>query len=86
MNFEDYNEFAEWADEQGYDYDNEIDRTEESHKRDTIVTFFMKKEDSDLYAQVAYVSNYDYGSSDFDVVEGLKRVEELVTVTQVRYV
>lgn len=86
MNFEDYNEFADWADEQGYDYDNELDQTEETHERDTIVIFYMKKNDSDDYAQVSYVSNYDHGSSDFDVVEGLKRVEEIVTITKVKYV
>ncbi len=39
MNFDSYYEFEEWASEQGYDYDNELDREEESHKRDTLVSF-----------------------------------------------
>lgn len=86
MNFENYSEFEEWADEQGYDYDNELDREEESHKRDLLVSFYMKKKDSDSYAQVSFMQSYDWGASGFEVVEGLQRVEEVVTITKIKYV
>lgn len=42
----------------------------------------MKKIDSDIYAQVSYVQDYDHGSSDFTVQEGFKKVEEVVTITK----
>lgn len=80
--FEDYSEFAEWAEENGYVYDNELHREEQSHKRSVLVFFYMKKIDSDSYAQVSYVQDYDHGSSDFTVQEGFKKVEEVVTITK----
>lgn len=86
MNFDSYSEFAEWADQEGYDHDNELGREEESYKRSLQVTFYMKKKDSDSYAQVSFLQDYDWGASDFEVMEGLRRVEEVVTITKVKYV
>lgn len=82
MNFEDYSEFAEWAEENGYDYDNELNREESSHKRSVLVTFYMKKSSADSYAQVSFLQDYDWGASDVNVEEGFKKVEEFVTITK----
>lgn len=82
MNFEDYSEFAEWAEENGYDYDNELNREESSHKRSVLVTFYMKKGNADSYAQVSFLQDYDWGASDVDVEEGFNKVEEVVTMTK----
>lgn len=79
--FESYNEFEDWCVESNFDADNQIDRTEESYKRDTIVCFYAKHKEIDVYRAVSFTASYDYGWSNVDVgeVDLTRKVTQVMT-------
>lgn len=54
--FDGYSEFCGWCDQYGYDPDDLYDETEESHKRDTYLTFYVKntRYAEPIYAEVCF--------------------------------
>ena len=85
--FESYSEFEEWCVENNFDADTQIDRTEESHKRDTLVCFYMKHKEMDIYRDVSFTASYDWGWSNVDVGEvDLTRKVTQVMTEKVEYV
>lgn len=78
--------FYDWCDANGYDEDTEYEREEEVHKRGAHVTWYIRKEADDTYAQVFAYQDYDNGRDQIEVEkEGLKRVERQVTTTTIVY-
>lgn len=87
FNFDGYSEFCDWCDENGYDPDTQYDLESEPHKRNTYDYFYVKKIDSDTYAEVSVETSYDSGWGYGDISrEGLKRKVEQVVVEKVTYV
>lgn len=78
--------FSEWCAANGYDEDTEYDREEEVHKRSAIVSWYIRKESDDTYAEVSANQDYDWGRDQIEIErEGLKRTEKEVTTTVVVY-
>lgn len=78
--------FYEWCEENGYDSDTEHDLEEETHKRGDLVSFYIKKEADDTYAQVFAYQDYDNGRDQIEIQkEGLRRTEKQVMTTVVVY-
>lgn len=85
-NFDGYSEFADWCEQNGYDPDDLYDETEESHKRDTWQSFYVKNVEDDTYAEVSVLVSYDQGWLEGQIVrENLTRTVELVTTESVKY-
>jgi hypothetical protein len=83
---ENNSDFEEWCIIKGYDGDNEIDFEEEVHKRGSHASFYVKKIDADLYAEVSCSCDYDWGRSGYEIHRtGLVRTEEQIVRTQVVY-
>jgi hypothetical protein len=74
--------FEDWAEENGYDWDNWVDQTtllEKSYSK--IIQFYIKKADSDSYAEVKAYQSSEEGLFDISIErEGLKQTEEVVSV------
>lgn len=86
FNFDGYSEFEEWCVANNYHADEHYDVEEESHKRDTVLSFYVKNNDEDTYAEVNVFTNYDHGWNYGTIErEGLKRVEKQIITTQVAY-
>ena len=77
--FNRYSEFEDWAYENGYDPEVKFDETEEQHKRDTLLTFYMENSISGSWAGVTVVCSYDHGWGDVEVIEGLHRKATVTT-------
>ena len=85
--FEDYSSFECWCEENDFNCDDQIDRTEESHKRDTIVYFYAKHKTLDIYREVGFTASYDWGWSNVEVGEDdLTRKVTQVMTEKVEYV
>ena len=85
-NFDGYSQFEDWCIGNEYDPGMQYDEEEESHKRSTILSFYVKKNDEDVYAEVVVDTDYDNGWG-YGSIErvGLKRIEKEVVVKQVSY-
>lgn len=78
--------FYDWCEANGYDEDTEYDRKEEVHERGAYVTWYIRKESDDTYAQAFAYQDYDNGREQIEIEkEGLKRTEKQVTTTTVAY-
>lgn len=87
FSFDGYSEFSEWCEVNGYDEDTQYDLESEPHKRNTYDSFYIKKLDSDTYAEVSVETSYDNGWGYGDVTrEGLTRKVEQVVTEKVSYV
>jgi len=82
IEFNRYSEFEDWAYENGYDPEAKFDETEESHKRDTLLTFYMENSVNGSWACVTVVCSYDHGWGDVEVTENLRR-ETIVTTKHI---
>lgn len=86
--FDGYSDFCDWCDQHGYDSDDFYDESEESSKRDTYLTFYVKntRYAEPTYAEVCVLVSYDHGWQEGEVLrEGLKRTVKQVVVEQVEY-
>lgn len=81
--FNRYSEFEDWAYENGYDPEAKFNETEESHKRDTLLTFYMENSINGSWACVTVVCSYDHGWRDVEVTEDLHR--KAIVTTQYTY-
>lgn len=87
FNFDGYSEFADWCETAGYDPDEMYDQTEESHKRDTLLSFYVKNAEKNTYAEVSVDTNYDNGwGYGYVYRAGLTRKVEQVLTEKVSYV
>lgn len=88
FDFDGYSDFCDWCDQYGYDPDELYDETEESHKRDTYLSFYVKntRYAEPTYAEVCVLVSYDHGWQEGEVLrEGLKRIVRQVVVEKVEY-
>lgn len=86
-NFDGYSDFTNWCEQNGYDPDDVYDETEESHKRDTWQSFYVKNTKADTYAEVSVLVSYDHGWQEGEVLRaGLTRKVEQVVTEKVSYV
>jgi hypothetical protein len=86
-NFDGYSDFCDWCEQNDYDPDTQYDLESENHKRSTFDTFYIKKIDSDVYAQVSVETDYDNGWGYGEILrEGLTRKVEQVVTEKVSYV
>lgn len=79
IEFNRYSEFEDWAYENGYDPEAKFDIEENSHKRETLMTFYMENYVNGSWACVKVVCSYDYGWGDVQVTEGLHRKAVVTT-------
>lgn len=80
------NKFYDWCEEHGYDPETEYDLEEEVFKRGSHVSSYIKKNDSETYANVTWFSSYDNGREEIEIQsEGLTRKEIQVTTTKIVY-
>ena len=87
FSFDGYSEFEEWCVDNGYDPDEMYDPTEESHKSDTLLSFYVKNAEKDTYAEVSVDTNYDNGwGYGYVYREGLTRKVTQVMTEKVEYV
>ena len=87
FNFDGYSEFCEWCENSGYDPDEEYDKTEESHKRDTWLFFYVKNIEDNTFAEVSVLVSYDHGWQEGEVHrQGLTRKVEQVLTEKITYV
>lgn len=85
--FDGYSEFAEWCENAGYDPDEMYDQTEESHKRDTWMYFYVKNIEDNTYAEVSVLASYDHGWQEGEIHQtGLTRKVTQVMTEKVEYV
>jgi hypothetical protein len=86
FSFDGYSQFCDWCEENGYDPDEQYDLESEPHKRNTYDSFYIKKLDSERYAQVSVETSYDNGWGYGDIEqEGLTRTEEVIQTVKVVY-
>ena len=86
-NFDGYSGFADWCEINGYDPNYLYDETEESHKRDTWQSFYIKNAEVDTYAEVSVLVSYDHGWQEGEILRaGLTRKVEQVVTEKVSYI
>lgn len=86
-NFDGYSDFADWCEQNGYDPDDLYDEAEESHKRDTWQSFYVKNAEANTFAEVSVLVSYDHGWQEGEVVRaGLTRKVEQVVTEKVSYI
>lgn len=87
FNFDGYGEFEDWCVGSGHDPDEMHDLTEESHKRDTWMFFYVKNIEDNTFAEVSVLASYDNGWQEGEVHrQGLTRKVEQVLTEKVSYV
>lgn len=87
FNFDGYSAFCDWCEANSYDPDEQHDLESEPHKRNTYDSFYIKKLDSDLYAEVSVETSFDHGWLEGEIMrEGLTRKVEQVLTEKVSYV
>lgn len=80
-----YNDWERYAEANGYEPDF-YDEEEESYKRDTLCSGYALHVETGTYALVTWTSNYDHGSSNFEIQKrGLTKHVRTVTRTETVY-